>query len=797
MPHRRVLSDPTEGILKQENGHLAPLNERILHDSPIHEDLPHYSPPDDIPTKEQQQEQPATEENNSNHTTAQNGASTSQRVSKPRRMISNYQLTKTLGAGSMGKVKLGVHSVTEEKVAIKIIPRGSSDGSKRTPSAKDESKEIRVAREAAIMTLLNHPNIVKVKEMVIRPHHYYLIMEYVSGGQMLDYIISHGRLKEKHARKFIRQICSAIDYCHRNSVVHRDLKIENILIANDGSIKIIDFGLSNLFSPRSHLSTFCGSLYFAAPELLSAKAYTGPEVDIWSIGIVLYVLVCGKVPFDDQNQPALHAKIKRGHVDYPNWLSSDLDCKHLLSRILVTNPSERANMSEILRHPWISKGYDGPPNNYLPQRSPLQLPLDMDVVRGMSGFEFGDDNHIKEELETIIGSESYQNQTIQSSTFKLPRSFGGYLKKSITTEESTFSHPMVSIYYLVREKMERRRAQQDKSCSSSKTPPIVAKPKSAATRHSSVSNGRNVMSYDTGLEEVRRAAAEYMPHTSSASANERRYSKPATSSTSTETPVKHKRSQSTTGGVFRRISLALRSGREHRQHRDGESNDRERNLNAIPEASIAESSHSQEITSNPTTPMDLSNASERVQRSGSSTLPNRKSKSVWLPSTTASPRRAEEFESRAANQSGSSELFVKPVFLKGLFSVATTSTKKPQVIRADLIRVLNELGYVWRESPGYFECTQKSRSSDDTRVGNSEHTNSITSSKSTDQDEVSSAKSLDNNPNVPKTNPVRFQISIVKMRWLLGLHGLQFSRLSGHPWEYKDACQQILQKLKL
>ena len=138
---------------------------------------------------------------------------------------------------------------------------------------------------------------------------------------MLDYIISHGRLKEKQARKFGRQIASALDYCHRNSIVHRDLKIENILISKTGDIKIIDFGLSNLFSPRNHLKTFCGSLYFAAPELLQARQYTGPEVDIWSFGIVLYVLVCGKVPFDDQSMPQLHAKIKKGMVDYPSWLS--------------------------------------------------------------------------------------------------------------------------------------------------------------------------------------------------------------------------------------------------------------------------------------------------------------------------------------------------------------------------------------------------------------------------------------------------------------------------------------------
>ena len=187
---------------------------------------------------------------------------------------------------------------------MKIVPRVSTD-EHRTPQEReraDHSKEIRTAREAAIVSLVNHP-----------------------------YIISHGRLKEKQARKFGRQIASALDYCHRNSIVHRDLKIENILISKTGDIKIIDFGLSNLFSPQGHLKTFCGSLYFAAPELLQAKQYTGPEVDLWSFGIVLYVLVCGKVPFDDQSMPQLHAKIKKGHVEYPPWLSQGM------SRVLAGN----------------------------------------------------------------------------------------------------------------------------------------------------------------------------------------------------------------------------------------------------------------------------------------------------------------------------------------------------------------------------------------------------------------------------------------------------------------------------
>lgn len=236
----------------------------------------------------------------------------------------HWDLGKTIGAGSMGKVKLAQNKETGEQVAVKIVPRQSVDGEHRTQAERDRadhSKEIRTAREAAIVTLVDHPYICGMRDVVRTNYHWYMLFEYVNGGQMLDYIISHGRLKEKQARKFGRQIASSLDYCHRNSIVHRDLKIENILISKTGDIKIIDFGLSNLFSPKNYLKTFCGSLYFAAPELLQAKQYTGPEVDVWSFGIVLYVLVCGKVPFDDQSMPQLHAKIKKGVVEYPPWLT--------------------------------------------------------------------------------------------------------------------------------------------------------------------------------------------------------------------------------------------------------------------------------------------------------------------------------------------------------------------------------------------------------------------------------------------------------------------------------------------
>jgi serine/threonine protein kinase len=213
-----------------------------------------------------------------------------------------------------------------------------------------DRQELRTQREAAIVALLDHPYICGLRDVVRTNNNWYMLFEYVDGGQVLDYIISHGRLRDKHARKISRQIASALDYCHRNSIVHRDLKIENILISKTGDIKIIDFGLSNLFSPRNQLNTFCGSLYFAAPELLQARPYTGPEVDIWSFGIVLYVLVCGKVPFDDQDMPELHAKIKKGVVDYPHYLSPGM---YMSARISLVDPRSVRVLSHSFSSPTL------------------------------------------------------------------------------------------------------------------------------------------------------------------------------------------------------------------------------------------------------------------------------------------------------------------------------------------------------------------------------------------------------------------------------------------------------------
>ena len=391
--------------------------------------------------------------------------------------IGDWEFIKTIGAGSMGKVKLSRHKTTKELCAVKIVPRAAklyqrshaSDpppinaqeaAQKQKEFEKELARDKRTIRESTLGQLLYHPYICRLYETVPMTNHYYLLFEYVEGGQMLDYIVSHGSLSEKLARKFARSIALALDYCHKNSIFHRDLKIENIMMTSSGDIKIIDFGLSNLYSPKTLLKTYCGSLYFAAPELLSAKPYIGPEVDIWSFGVVLFVLVCGRVPFDDKSVSVLHEKIKRGKVEYPHFLSKE--CISLLQRMLVIDPNRRADMYEISLHPWMVRDYDMPFCNFVPKREPLKLPLSESVVRSIVSYDIGTFESISLELTNIISSVDYQIST--DYWYKCKEEGKAYASEQFShlyPDPTGGFHPLLSIYYMVDEMQRRRRAREE------------------------------------------------------------------------------------------------------------------------------------------------------------------------------------------------------------------------------------------------------------------------------------------------------------------------------------------------
>ncbi|XP_048475709.1 serine/threonine-protein kinase MARK2-like isoform X5 [Rhincodon typus] len=206
------------------------------------------------------------------------------------------------------------------------------------------------------MKILNHPNIVKLFEVIETEKTLYLVMEYASGGEVFDYLVAHGRMKEKEARAKFRQIVSAVQYCHQKCIVHRDLKAENLLLDGDMHIKIADFGFSNEFTLGNKLDTFCGSPPYAAPELFQGKKYDGPEVDVWSLGVILYTLVSGSLPFDGQNLKELRERVLRGKYRIPFYMSTD--CENLLKKFLVLNPAKRGSLEQIMKDRWMNVGYE-------------------------------------------------------------------------------------------------------------------------------------------------------------------------------------------------------------------------------------------------------------------------------------------------------------------------------------------------------------------------------------------------------------------------------------------------------
>ncbi|XP_027857469.1 MAP/microtubule affinity-regulating kinase 3-like isoform X10 [Xiphophorus couchianus] len=267
--------------------------------------------------------------------------------------VGNYRLLKTIGKGNFAKVKLARHILTGREVAIKII-----DKTQLNPNSLQK-----LFREVRIMKILNHPNIVKLFEVIETERTLYLVMEYASGGEVFDYLVAHGRMKEKEARAKFRQIVSAVQYCHQKHIVHRDLKAENLLLDADMNIKIADFGFSNEFTLGNKLDTFCGSPPYAAPELFQGKKYDGPEVDVWSLGVILYTLVSGSLPFDGQNLKELRERVLRGKYRIPFYMSTD--CENLLKRFLVLNPAKRGTLevredteNQIMKDRWINSGFE-------------------------------------------------------------------------------------------------------------------------------------------------------------------------------------------------------------------------------------------------------------------------------------------------------------------------------------------------------------------------------------------------------------------------------------------------------
>ncbi|KAG7495663.1 serine serine/threonine-protein kinase MARK2 isoform X9 [Solea senegalensis] len=304
--------------------------------------------------------------------------------------IGNYRLLKTIGKGNFAKVKLARHVLTGKEVAVKIIDK----------TQLNSSSLQKLFREVRIMKMLNHPNIVKLFEVIETEKTLYLVMEYASGGEVFDYLVAHGRMKEKEARAKFRQIVSAVQYCHQKCIVHRDLKAENLLLDADMNIKIADFGFSNEFTLGNKLDTFCGSPPYAAPELFQGKKYDGPEVDVWSLGVILYTLVSGSLPFDGQNLKELRERVLRGKYRIPFYMSTD--CENLLKKFLILNPLKRGSLEQIMRDRWMNVGHEEEElKPYIEPQPDYKDPRRTDIMLQM-GFS-------QEEIQDSLVNQKYND----------------------------------------------------------------------------------------------------------------------------------------------------------------------------------------------------------------------------------------------------------------------------------------------------------------------------------------------------------------------------------------------------
>lgn len=663
--------------------------------------------------------------------------------------IGLYKLGRTLGEGTYGKVKLGTHIYTGQEVAIKIM------------RPHETNNRAEVDREISVLKLLKHPNIVQLFEVIEDDSgRIFLVLELVAGGELFDYIVARGRVKEKEARKFFRQIISGVEYCHANLVVHRDLKPENLLLDNDGNVKINDFGFSNLIRPGKLFSTFCGSPIYAPPEIILEKEYLGPGVDIWSMGVILYALVNGQLPWRlGKNGRIIDIdKLLAGQFECSSSANLSKGVKDLMNKMIVADPKNRATLADVRSHPWINEGYNELPACLLPPRPPV--------------------SKINEEILNQLVLIGFDREVSRAA---------------ILANEIS---PVVTTYHLLLEKS--RPAKEEKP----ETPPAavalppnspIASPRvspSAATdpirRRSLELSRKPVISstgYGTSLTPISEDGSGHTPSTGegrarfnpangistgslfASSTNNAGDASPsiitrrgrahtitnvsippaiaAASARGGSPPTTTSSSSSTTTASISATPVANGTDSTPPRRRNSILSLFKKQDKPVTTTNVAPAANGSNSPPQPTSPVEAAKIAEAAGPVAGSPATKRRMSITEGIMQWKSPKPATKEKLRS---------------IKGVFNVDTTTMKPAEEIVEEVTRVLNETGITFKQKGYVFKCKQKQP--------------------------------------IDKAERVQFDLEICQIQGL-NMNGVRFKRISGGVWGYRTLCQTLMQKMKL
>ncbi|XP_016991484.1 uncharacterized protein LOC108053371 isoform X3 [Drosophila rhopaloa] len=350
--------------------------------------------------------------------------------------VGYYELEKTIGKGNFAVVKLATNIVTKTKVAIKIIDK----------TCLNEEYLSKTFREISILKSLRHPHITRLYEVMESQSMIYLVTEYAPNGEIFDHLVANGRMKEPEAARVFTQLVSAVHYCHLRGVVHRDLKAENVLLDKDMNIKLADFGFSNHYEEGATLRTWCGSPPYAAPEVFQGLEYDGPKSDIWSLGVVLYALVCGALPFDGKTILELKSRVVLGKFRIPFFMSQE--CEQLIRNMLVVEPDRRYTIKQIIKHRWLSEW-----------QSEMQEEERFDSLSFASGSGTVSKSASTSSLGSVADSPPQLDSVVMTHMLQLPGLTADMIAQSV--HEQRFDN-IYAIYNLLQDKLQQRRRENQR-----------------------------------------------------------------------------------------------------------------------------------------------------------------------------------------------------------------------------------------------------------------------------------------------------------------------------------------------